>query len=349
MQGAPQSPIQRPQPQPQPQPQQRRRRPALSCSECRRRKIRCDHTNPCGHCVRHKTQCTYKLYFGTDPHPHPRTAQQPRPESQQLEGAASSLPTSTTASPPPSLHRSSPHSPFHNVAQSQAQQAPPPRNANETRPTIFTENLQVLDEPISWHQVTAATATTSAAVPNTVPTPVSLGRSTCDSRPQLTGYGPDTGGFSVRDLLQRIQKLEDASKSQTGGSPSLHASSETSRESVALQSPAGVQEWQVVFNKTRDLGKSGWMGTAQEFAVIIACYSEIIGKESEDASLRGPEASEFIVQASDYLRRCKNRALSIKIGRPTRGLSFGLQLPSREVADAMVNLYFASFESTYVP
>ena len=347
MQGAPQSPIQS-QPQPQPQPQQRRRRPALSCSECRRRKIRCDHTNPCGHCVRHKTQCTYKLYFGTDPNPRP--GQQPRPESQQLEGAASSLPT--TASPPPSIHRSSPHSPFHNVAQSQAQQAPLPRNTNETRPTIFTENLQVLREPISWPQVTAATATTSAAVPDTVPTLVSLCRSACDLRPQLTGYDPDTGGLSVRDLLQRIQKLEDASKSQTGGSPSLHASSETSRESVALQSPAGVQEWQVVFNKTRDLGKSGWMGTAQEFAVIIACYSEIIGKESEDASLRGPEASEFIVQASAYLRRCKNRALSIKIGRPTRGLSspgFGLQLPSREVADAMANLYFASFESTYVP
>ncbi|KAK2776999.1 C6 zinc finger domain-containing protein [Colletotrichum kahawae] len=40
----------------------RRRRPALSCLECRRRKIKCDRNDPCTHCVSSKNQCTYKTY-----------------------------------------------------------------------------------------------------------------------------------------------------------------------------------------------------------------------------------------------------------------------------------------------
>lgn len=40
----------------------RRRRPALSCVDCRRRKIKCDRTEPCGHCVAAGSQCTYKVY-----------------------------------------------------------------------------------------------------------------------------------------------------------------------------------------------------------------------------------------------------------------------------------------------
>lgn len=40
----------------------RRRRPALSCVECRRRKIKCDRNDPCAHCVTAKTRCTFKIY-----------------------------------------------------------------------------------------------------------------------------------------------------------------------------------------------------------------------------------------------------------------------------------------------
>lgn len=34
---------------------QRRRRPPLSCTECRRRKLKCDRSLPCGQCIRSKT------------------------------------------------------------------------------------------------------------------------------------------------------------------------------------------------------------------------------------------------------------------------------------------------------
>ncbi|KAI0126189.1 hypothetical protein BJ170DRAFT_582966 [Xylariales sp. AK1849] len=40
----------------------RRRRPALSCLECRRRKIKCNRTFPCVHCVSTKSRCAYTIY-----------------------------------------------------------------------------------------------------------------------------------------------------------------------------------------------------------------------------------------------------------------------------------------------
>ncbi|KAH7376723.1 hypothetical protein B0T11DRAFT_272835 [Plectosphaerella cucumerina] len=45
-------------------PPRRRRRPALSCLECRRRKIRCDRANPCGHCTLVKLRCEFPEYHG---------------------------------------------------------------------------------------------------------------------------------------------------------------------------------------------------------------------------------------------------------------------------------------------
>jgi len=46
-------------------PVRKRRRPALSCVECRRRKIKCDRNDPCNHCKSSKnTVCVYK-----DAHP----------------------------------------------------------------------------------------------------------------------------------------------------------------------------------------------------------------------------------------------------------------------------------------
>ena len=41
-------------------PPRKRRRPALSCEQCRRRKIKCDRSYPCGQCLQSKTStCSY--------------------------------------------------------------------------------------------------------------------------------------------------------------------------------------------------------------------------------------------------------------------------------------------------
>ena len=45
----------------EPEQPQRRRRPPLSCTTCRRRKLKCDRSLPCGQCVRSKTtdECVF--------------------------------------------------------------------------------------------------------------------------------------------------------------------------------------------------------------------------------------------------------------------------------------------------
>ncbi len=40
----------------------RRMRLAFSCVDCRRRKIKCDRSDPCRHCVSAKLQCIYKTF-----------------------------------------------------------------------------------------------------------------------------------------------------------------------------------------------------------------------------------------------------------------------------------------------
>jgi hypothetical protein len=45
----------------------RKRRPALSCSECRRRKRKCNREYPCGHCIAWKTTCVFPQSVNASP------------------------------------------------------------------------------------------------------------------------------------------------------------------------------------------------------------------------------------------------------------------------------------------
>lgn len=124
----------------------------------------------------------------------------------------------------------------------------------------------------------------------------------------------------------------------------------TSNEQPPVPADGVTQEWQIIMNKARDQGKSRKVSTAQEFAAIIACFSEIIGRDSGIASFRQPEAVQLVSQAASFLRQCKSIAKELKTRRPTRGLhssGSGVALPRRETVDAMVNLYFAAFESAH--
>jgi hypothetical protein len=70
---------------------QRRRRPALSCLECRRRKIKCDREDPCKHCSIAKYHCTYRVYDN-----EPAARQQPqRADAGTPIPSSSSLPAPT--------------------------------------------------------------------------------------------------------------------------------------------------------------------------------------------------------------------------------------------------------------
>ncbi|KAH6984471.1 C6 zinc finger domain protein [Ilyonectria sp. MPI-CAGE-AT-0026] len=254
-----------------PQPR-RRRRPALSCSECRRRKIRCDHNNPCAHCVRQNAQCVFSQL------------RNPSGASSVRESTASQRPL---RSPAPAL---------------------------------------------------------AAAAARDVPTPVSISVGRSGTRSLA-----DHGGADVTEILHRIRRLEDEAAPRLGEQASARAFSEADRESVSRPPPAGYHEWQIVLNKSRDLGKSRWMGSAQTFSTILSCYKGIVGTDVDNA-IQATETSLLHIQAGELLRKCKDGAKTIKVGRPSRSspaTHLGILPLSREVADAMVDLYFASFESTH--
>lgn len=105
-----------------------RRRPAFSCEECRRRKIKCDRTQPCKHCRQLDAICNYsngaaplqhKVAFATTP--------------RRIAGP----PTPTSVTPTPSVsHGNSSVSVIHNVHPQQ----PPQRSWNS--PSTCEENAE---------------------------------------------------------------------------------------------------------------------------------------------------------------------------------------------------------------
>ncbi|KAL7942712.1 hypothetical protein V8C42DRAFT_331694 [Trichoderma barbatum] len=95
----------------------RRRRPALSCLECRRRKLKCDRSNPCSRCVSTETQCNYRI--------HQEKSESRHRQTRRI--SSSSVPS------PPVVHPASP--PSHNAAPSTSNRAASDNGgkANETR------------------------------------------------------------------------------------------------------------------------------------------------------------------------------------------------------------------------
>lgn len=79
-------PLPPPPPPPPPSTQPRkRRRPALSCIQCRRRKIKCDRNMPCGQCISSKTSA---CQYSSDPAPQ---SKRPRGVNDQYPVTPSSL------------------------------------------------------------------------------------------------------------------------------------------------------------------------------------------------------------------------------------------------------------------
>lgn len=237
------------------QQRRRRRRPAFSCQECRRRKIKCNQNNPCGHCLRNKARCTYETY---------------RADEEATTGSV------------------------HLGGQQRAAQLQPYDIPGISQPVISS----------------AGSAITGSSYPPLLPE------------------------FESRGVIgESVPALSEASPV-----PSDH------------QLPQDGQKWQAVFEKSRDWGKSRWTGVANELAPLMACYSAILGKESQgDSQREHPELSVVISQAGESLQICKATARSIKLGRPSRGPQFpefGLPPFPREVADNMATLYLNSFEST---
>ncbi|KAI0112719.1 putative C6 transcription factor [Hypoxylon sp. NC0597] len=83
------------------EPERRRRRPPVSCTLCRRRKLRCSRESPCSNCV--KSRSGNCVYDNDVPHPRDRTAELALSAARQ-----NSIPTNSTASTFPSQRSRSP-------------------------------------------------------------------------------------------------------------------------------------------------------------------------------------------------------------------------------------------------
>lgn len=76
---------------------------------------------------------------------------------------------------------------------------------------------------------------------------------------------------------------------------------------------------------------------------------------AETGTFQGPETRALVAEMGELLSKCKMMARLLKVGRPGRGFTplavgWGDGLPpspSREIADAMMALYFGAFESTH--
>jgi hypothetical protein len=181
----------------------KRRRPALSCIECRRRKIKCDRNDPCAHCVAVKTQCVHRAY-------HEPVAPQHPPQDNSLTVLSA---TSTLTSPSPAQDG------IDLVVGTQQN-----RSSGLINPVATSTHQSFLDTSLQ------------------------------QNRPRDTES-------DVQQLIHRVQRLEQASVT----SP-LGGLAETGRD--ILERQAGLQDSQIVLNKTRILRWSHWMGTAQEVRLL---------------------------------------------------------------------------------
>ncbi|KAF9766023.1 hypothetical protein IL306_001601 [Fusarium sp. DS 682] len=314
----------------------RRRRPALACHECRRRKIKCDQRSRCAHCIRHNTECIYQPYRDGSPSVLVRGSRaRDRDRVSAQPSTASPAPLDTV-----------------NVTATATEGYHP---ATSTIEASRRDSVQQLT-PHGQGVIPSHSATATIAAGHGFPTPASSvpRRGNDHNINKIQGHDDN-----VQDLLHKVlQKLEDSARyqGQAGGhstrvpSPPSVIGSDNHQDEPAAQ---GSQDWQAVLNKSRDMGRGSWAEITKELHSIITCWIEIMGKSSSSGSsheFQDPEVAAVVVQAGDFLARCKTMAKNIKLSRPTRGLSSCTDFlvpPSRETCDVMVDLYFNSFESTH--
>jgi hypothetical protein len=164
-------------------------------------------------------------------------------------------------------------------------------------------------------------------------------------------YGTDSTAQSLLQRQTQIQQNTAIHQRQTTGETSGAPSSFEVGQNEPQQEPAQTsQEFQILLNKPRDMGRENWAKTAKELDSIIACWVEIVGKSSSNEAYNDAEVAPVVTQAGNFYTKCKTLAKTIKRTRPTRGLLSSpdfLIPPSRETSDVMVDLYFKSFESTH--
>ncbi|KAF4626453.1 hypothetical protein G7Y89_g11709 [Cudoniella acicularis] len=250
----------------------KRRRPALSCAECRRRKIKCDRNLPCGPCrVSKSATCTYS------------------PEVlSSFKGHVSTAPSTSISGG--------------NTAQA----------LNETSFTNFSSPLNSSNIDLTLEH-----------------TPPSPGRSSSGSHHSESGH-------VVQALIDRVGRLEQL----------LTSASITDSTHNSNVGKIPTKDARGNMSKTRFFGHSHWMHAFAQ-ARKMMCF-EININGYDDIKLKNPEAD---LELKDLINECKAMARVIKAAQAPQWSLWGLNcqhsMPSRAVADGLVENYFRTHESVH--
>ncbi|KAL7807267.1 hypothetical protein V8C26DRAFT_439420 [Trichoderma gracile] len=285
----------------------RRRRPALSCIECRRRKLKCDRKIPCSRCVSTETQCSYTTYY--------------QDKLRARHGLDGQIRVSSSSMPSPStVHPAS--TPSHSITNG---------------PGSTTTAVSSLGEGTN---PAGRTTETRAAANSTLGPDESLTTSTANetqspSRPRLVHSEP-------QDLRGRVQRLErslvhvpvndmsQAGRDMLAGEPGLP-------DARIILNKTRIMRW------SHWVGIAKEVAPIISCYGAVCGFGDINTFENAETREVIVEISELLQKCKSMARSLKAGRPS----RCLSSLNFDLNPPPREVADKMTALYFQSFELTH--
>ncbi|KAK4205017.1 hypothetical protein QBC40DRAFT_65324 [Triangularia verruculosa] len=313
----------------------RRNRPALSCIQCRTRKIRCDRNEPCASCLKSKiVNCTYEEARRPKPRlwrlsPAPTAAQpdtSPTAE-ERLAAAGSSGYTfkDVSLAPAPVPGPAAAGAATANTTTAAASTVTTASSASSTT-TAAIATLGPLTHPISYRdpgpRSSSATTTTSTTTILTARTePVSVPSPAIrhlELTPSNTGPG---SGNSTAALAERVQQLEkQLAEALRNPERPPHASQNAH---VPLHCPPGS-------------GSKSCLANGDKFFPLIINLARRI-EADRDSDIY------FL------LKKCKDLCSVIKSQKvpPRVGFQLGSDIPHETVARRLVEAYFRTFESVY--
>ncbi|KAK4175269.1 hypothetical protein QBC36DRAFT_27526 [Triangularia setosa] len=315
----------------------RRNRPALSCIQCRTRKIRCDRNEPCASCLKSKiVNCTYE------------EARRPKPRLWRLSPAPTAAQSDNSPTAEERLAAGSGYT-FREVSLAPAPVSGPAATTSAAANTTTIATSIATTTATSTASSTTTTATIATLSPPTHPTsyrdpgPRSSSAATTASTTtiftarstepmsvpspairhlELTPSNPGPGsGNSTAALAERVQQLEQQL---------AEALRNTDRPQHAAHNA------HVPLHGPRGSGSKNCLANGDKFFPLIINLAKRI-ESDRDSDIY------FL------LKKCKDLCRVIKSHKaPTHvGFQLGSDIPHESVARRLVEAYFRTFESVY--
>ncbi|KAK3385326.1 fungal-specific transcription factor domain-containing protein [Podospora didyma] len=308
-----------------------RRRPALACEQCRVRKVRCDRNSPCGTCVRFRPgnlECTYALAPPALPRGTRRAVPTTSSGSQAIPVTGIPLdPIDGGESPASSAALSS-------LAPSTSAPLSASNDTNNHTDTSRARDHMGRAGPINFMEPFA--------------------RQLSSSNP--SSQVSSSSAAAIGSLERRVKQLEKELQLALGAPPSSSGNMFPSRRRAAGDvwhtprpkvppEPREIEKSFVslpirgIMSKTRFFGQSHWANGANFLPPKYKVLLHVMDRAQQEKTSR----------IYDRFQKCKTLARTIKARRVPAlpGMAIGEHIPTRSVADTLVDNYLRTFETVY--